>query len=204
MQLKRFLTITSLTISFSTYTQKTLVDITKVLPTIIVDLRYATTNNFTKEVVYTTPLCAVHKDLVPALQSIQNELKPLGLGLKIFDGYRSQAAQERFWELVPDERYVSNPRKGCGRHTRGTAVDVSLVDLKTGKEIDMPTGFDDFTERAWHGNADATEQQKVNRALLRTLMTKHGFEPLKTEWWHYDFKGWRNYPELDISFETIQ
>lgn len=180
-----------------------LINIKHAIPNIVVDLRYATENNFTGKVVYTAPVCAVHKNLVPALQAIQKELESIGLGLKIFDGYRSQSAQWRFWELVPDERYVSDPRKG-GRHTRGTAVDVSLVDLKTGREIDMPTEFDNFTERAWHDNPDATATQKANRELLRAIMTKHGFETITTEWWHYDFKGWRDYPILDISFDAIK
>lgn len=204
MYIERLLTL--LCISSALYMHannaNVLVNITHAIPDIVVDLRYATTNNFTGKIVYTTPICAVHKDLVPALQAVQKELKTLGLGLKIFDGYRSQEAQWRFWELVPDERYVSDPRKG-GRHTRGTAVDVSLVDLKTGQELDMPTEFDDFTERAWHDNANATPTQKANRELLRAVMTKHGFEPLTTEWWHYDFTGWRNYPLLDMPFDAI-
>jgi D-alanyl-D-alanine dipeptidase len=180
-----------------------LVDLSKAIPTIVVDLRYATENNFTGQVVYTRYICAVHRDLIPALQAIQDELAALGLGLKAFDCFRSLEAQWRFWEILPDERYVSDPRKG-GRHTRGTAVDVTLIYLETGEEVVMPTPFDDFTERAWHDNQDATEEQKTNRELLRAIMTKHGFEALATEWWHYDFKGWKDYPVLDVSFEDIK
>ena len=128
----------------SLHAKRVLVNVAQAIPDIVIDLRYATDNNFTGEVIYIKVVCAVHEDLIPALQAIQAELRELGLGLKIWDGYRPQAAQWRFWELCPDERYVSDPRKG-GRHTRGTAVDVTLIDLKTGKEIDMPTLFDDFT-----------------------------------------------------------
>ncbi len=177
-------------------TLTSLVDIKTINPSIIVDLRYATTHNFTKQKIYTSMTCFLHKDTAHALDTIQKELAKRQLGLKIWDGYRSLAAQKKLWTICPDANYVCPPHKG-GRHTRGTAVDVTLVDLKNNKELAMPTEFDNFTRKAWSEYQELSDDVKKNRTLLHTLMKKHGFESLKTEWWHFDLKGWRQYPVID-------
>lgn len=127
---------------------------------------------------------------------VQKELHHHQLGIKIWDGYRSMTAQKKLWEICPDTKYVCPPHKG-GRHTRGTAVDLTLVDLKTNKEVPMPTEFDNFTHKAWSDYQDLPNEVKKNRTLLQKVMQKHGFETLKTEWWHFDLKGWEQYPILN-------
>jgi D-alanyl-D-alanine dipeptidase len=172
-----------------------LVNITSVIPNIKVDLKYATADNFTGAIVYEFQECFLHEDAAIKLAEVQAELESMGLGLKIWDGYRPIAAQWRFWELVPDPRYVSDPRKG-GRHTRGTAVDLTIVTID-GQELVMPTGFDDFTEKANRDYQGASEEATHNRNLLRHIMEKHGFKAGTSEWWHFDLEGWKNYPPID-------
>lgn len=181
-----------------------LVNIQKIDSTIHVDLKYATADNFTGQIIYESGICYVHKDTAQALKNVQTELASLKLGLKIWDGYRSPAAQQKLWDVCavryPDEtereQYVSNPKKG-GRHTRGTAVDVTLVD-EHGVELEMPTGFDDFSPKAWATDTSSSARVQHNRDLLQKIMHKHGFEGIKTEWWHFDLKGWQNYKPLDL------
>jgi len=193
--------LASLSLATSLYTHN-LVDIRKIEPTIVVDLRYATENNFTQHKVYTFTTCYLLEETAQALKNVQQELKVMGLGLKIWDGFRPMAAQWKFWDLVPDPRYVSDPHKG-GRHTRGTTVDLTLIDLQTGHEILMPTGFDDFTQKAWSSCQDLPEKAIHNRNILHTVMQKHGFSPIKTEWWHFDLQNWQNYPVLEITPDTL-
>ncbi len=172
-----------------------LVDIQSFVPHIQVDLKYATADNFTKSVVYDFNRCLVRKEVALKLRDIQKELETIGLGLKIWDGFRPVAAQWKFWSLVPDERYVSDPRKG-GRHTRGTAVDLTLV-TADGQELSMPSAFDDFSEKAHKDYAGATREERENRDFLREVMEEHGFSVLPTEWWHFDLVGWENYPPIE-------
>jgi hypothetical protein len=106
------------------------------------------------------------------------------------------------WNLIRDERYVSNPAKNKGRHTRGTAVDVTLID-KLGRELPMPSDFDDFSERAHRDYQGGTAEERRNRQLLEDVMRKHGFVGYPTEWWHFDLEKWKNYPPLDIPIETL-
>jgi D-alanyl-D-alanine dipeptidase len=177
------------------------VELETVNKNIVLDLRYATDNNFLKRVVYPSPRCFVLKKVAVKLDSIQNELELNGLGLKIFDGYRPLSVQEMMWEILPDSRYVADPKNGS-RHNRGAAVDVSLVD-SNGVELQMPTDFDDFTERASHDYTDLPEEVIKNRELLKSIMEKYGFIHLKSEWWHYDLKNYAEYPIVDYSFEEI-
>lgn len=174
-----------------------LVDIRSFIPQIQVELRYATADNFTGQVVYNFQQCLLLKEAALRLRDIQAELETMGLRLKIWDGFRPMAAQWKFWELVPDERYVGDPRKG-GRHTRGTAVDLTLVSME-GRELPMPSAFDDFSEKAHQDYMSASPEEIANREILRTIMEKHGFEGIPTEWWHFDLIGWESYPPLDIS-----
>jgi len=172
-----------------------LVEVSSFIPGIHIDLKYATTDNFTGEIIYDFQYCLLHIDAVRQLKEVQEDLEIIGLSLKIWDGYRPFKAQEKFWELVPDPRYVSNPKKG-GRHTRGTAVDLTLVTLKDGEELCMPSKFDDFSEKAHGDYKRGTKEEIYNRGLLKQIMEKHGFVGLATEWWHFDLAGWRDYPPI--------
>jgi D-alanyl-D-alanine dipeptidase len=176
--------------------QSELVDVQLMVPHIQVDLKYATADNFTGQIVYDFQQCLVLEEVAIGLQKVQAELETIGLGLKIWDGFRPMAAQWKFWELVPDERYISHPAKG-GRHTRGTAVDVTLVS-KDGQELLMPSGFDDFSEKAHRDYRGATEEEMANRELLQTVMEKHGFVGFATEWWHFDLIGWEKRLPLSL------
>lgn len=172
-----------------------LVDVRSFAPTIEVDLKYATADNFTGEVVYDFQDCLVCKEVAEKLGEVQSELQEKGLGLKIWDGFRPMAAQWKFWELVPDERYVSNPLKG-GRHTRGTAVDLTLV-TADGKELLMPTAFDDFSEKAHRDYQGASEEALANRKILQDVMEKHGFVGFEGEWWHFDLASWESFLPIE-------
>jgi D-alanyl-D-alanine dipeptidase len=181
---------------------KDLVELKKVVPGIILDIKYATSDNFVKQVVYSSDRCFIHKDVAVALKEVVTELNKRGLTLKVWDGFRPVAAQRKFWEICPDPKYVSEPSKG-GRHTRGTAIDCTLVDIKTGKELEMGTAFDDFTENASPSCTKVCEEAQSNRKILQTVMNKHGFAPVNWEWWHFDFTGWSNYPVLDVNPQDI-
>jgi D-alanyl-D-alanine dipeptidase len=183
-----------------------LVDITQVNPGIVLDIRYATSENFLGFPVYPKAACYLHQEAAAALNQVAAELALRQLGLKIFDGYRPLSVQQTMWDAIQDERYVSNPQKNKGRHTRGTAVDLTLIDNK-GNELEMPTPFDDFTEKAHSDYPVVSEAAKQNRAILQAVMTKYGFEILPTEWWHFDFHGWKDdvkYPPLDVTFDQLE
>jgi D-alanyl-D-alanine dipeptidase len=179
-----------------------LVNVETIHPPLLEEIRYATRYNFTGEVLYSSAAAYVHRDVATALQKVQADLAKEGLGLKICDGYRPFSVQQKMWDLVRDERYVSNPAVNKGRHTRGTAVDVTLVD-KMGNELEMPSAFDDFTEAAHRDSKTMTRIQRANMKKLETAMARHGFEPYPFEWWHFDFRDWRKYPVLDISFRAM-
>lgn len=179
-----------------------LVDVETIRPPLLEEIRYATRYNFTGEALYPFPKAYVHRDVAAALRAIQSDLAKSGLGLKIYDGYRPLSVQQKMWDLIRDERYVSNPAANKGRHTRGTAADVTLVD-KMGNDLAMPGPFDDFTEAAHRDSKTMTPAQRANMLKLQDAMARRGFEPYPFEWWHYDFHGWKNYPVLDISFEAL-
>ncbi|HEX8409825.1 MAG TPA: M15 family metallopeptidase [Thermoanaerobaculia bacterium] len=167
-----------------------------------IDVRYATANNFMKTPLYPVAKAYLRAPAARALQNIQRELAPRGLGIKVFDGYRPYRVTEAMWEPIKNPDYVADPAKGS-RHNRGAAVDLTLISLATGEELPMPTGYDDFTERAAHAFTDLPADALANRALLREVMTKHGFEPLPSEWWHYDFAGWRDYELMDVPLSSL-
>ncbi len=179
-----------------------LVDLEAVIPGIVLDIRYAGPDNFTGEIIYTSPKAFARRPVAAALQRVQTELAELNLGLKIYDAYRPYAATVRFYEVYPDPDFVADPRYGS-RHNRGCAVDVTLVNLDSGLEIPMPTDYDEFTERAHPEYADLPEEVIRNRQLLFDIMARHGFSHYPTEWWHFDFHGWEDYPLMDLSFEQL-
>ena len=178
-----------------------LVEVQTVNPRIRLELRYATADNFVGRAMYRTSKCFLRRAVAERLSEVQIELEAMGFGLKIWDGYRPLAVQKEFWKLVPDERYVASPVKGS-RHNRGAAVDLTLVD-KEGKELEMPTKFDDFTEKAG-ASAPCSERAAKNRELLQRVMTAHGFAIFPSEWWHFDAVGWEKFEVLDLSFEEIE
>lgn len=196
MDLKKYLSV------IKAQPQLRLVEISKFIPGIVLDIRYATTNNFTHQRIYQQGRAFARLPVVLALKEVQADLKAHGLGLKIYDAYRPYSITEKFYEVTPDTNFVADPRKGS-KHNRGCAIDLSLIDLKTGKELDMPTGFDNFTRKAAANYPDLPQQEIANRELLRSVMQAHGFTAIPTEWWHYDFNGWSKYPLLDIPFSAI-
>jgi len=179
-----------------------LVNVGMIYPALLQEIRYATTYNFTGQTLYPFPTAFIHKDVADALQNVQEELAWEGLGLKIYDGYRPISVQAKMWALVPDPRYVSDPTQSKGKHTRGTAVDVTLVD-REGNELKMPTAYDDFTSKAHRFSKKWSIEERKNSLKLEAIMKKHGFTPFPYEWWHFDFKDWENYPPLDISFQDL-
>lgn len=171
------------------------VDIQSVIPDVVVGLKCATPHNFTGQVVYNFSRCRLLKHVAEHLCAVAAGLAPMGIRLKVWDGFRSVAAQWKFWEIMLDERFVSDLRKG-GRHTRGTAVDVTLV-TQDGREFEMPSAFDDFSEKAHRDYPGASPAAIRHRELLRTLMEKRGFIGIDSRWWHFDFLRWEKYPVLD-------
>ena len=177
------------------------VELIRINPSIKLDIRYATDNNFLKKAVYPEAKCFVRYAVAIKLDSIQNELHSIGLGLKIFDGYRPLDVQKQMWEILPDNRYVADPQNGS-RHNRGAAVDLTLVD-SSGNDLDMPTAYDDFSNKAHHGFKKLDTNILINRWILKTIMEKYGFESIKTEWWHYDLVGWEKYSVVNFSFQEL-
>ena len=188
--------------SSSTPLEHNLVNVATIYPPLLHEIRYATACNFTGQVLYPFPAAFVHRDVAAALQRVQQDLRKEGLCLKIFDGYRPGSIQFKMWELVRDERYVSDPTESKGKHTRGTAVDVTLVD-GMGNELVMPTLYDDFSDKAHRFSAKWTKEERTNSIKLEAVMKKHGFIPFAFEWWHYDYAGWEKYPPLDVSFDSL-
>ncbi len=166
------------------------INIAHLEPEIKLDIRYATTRNFVGDVMYDCGKCFLRPEVAQAVVKIHSDLKSKGYGgLKIFDCYRPKPYQQRLWDRIPDQRYVSPPDKGS-MHTRGAAVDLTIVD-KEGNELDMGTDFDYFGKEAYHGFEHPEEIIK-NRNLLKSAMYKRGFKHIRTEWWHYSYTI-RNY-----------
>jgi D-alanyl-D-alanine dipeptidase len=178
-----------------------LVELKKINPRILLDIRYATSNNFIGHAVYSSSHCFLVRKTAERLSLVQEKLESIHLGLKIFDGYRPLTVQKIFWELVPDSRYVADPAEGS-KHNRGASVDVTLVD-KGGCELLMPTGYDDFTEKAGFVYKQGPKEAIENRELLRKVMCEQGFLSTETEWWHYDDPEWEKYPLRDVSFDDL-
>lgn len=180
-----------------------LVDLEDFIPGVVLDIRYATSNNFTEQVVYKSAKAFARWPVAQSLKFVQEELIKRNLALKIFDAYRPYTATVLFYEIYKDTTYVASPWSGS-RHNRGAAVDVSIVDLETGEEIQMPTGFDSFEETAHSDFMDLPENVLENRELLITVMQKHGFRVYESEWWHFDFMGWEGFPLMDLTFEDLE
>lgn len=181
---------------------KELVNVERVVPGVVIDVRYATANNFMHTPLYSIAKVFLRKPAALALRDVQADLAREGLGLKIFDGYRPYSITERMWDPIRDPDFVADPAQGS-RHNRGAAVDLTIVDLRTGQEIAMPTGYDAFTPRARQDFNDLPPDVIANRAKLREVMTRHGFDALPSEWWHFDDRGWRNFELMDIPLTEL-
>lgn len=182
---------------------KELINLEKFVPGLVLDIRYATTNNFTGEKIYNMARAYARKPVAEALKKIQADLNKQGLGIKMFDAYRPYKATVKFYEVYHDTTYVASPYRGS-RHNRGCALDLTVINLKTGEELKMPTGYDSFQKAAWPTTPVADPEVRKNRTLLINAMEKHGFKVNGSEWWHFDFIGWRNYEVLDIDFEELE
>ena len=185
--------------SISQDSSKKMVELRSLIPDIVYDLRYATTNNFMHRRMYSGNIrhTFLRKPAAEALAKVEQDLKSKGFGIKIFDGYRPYSVTVKFWELVKDEKYVANPSKGSA-HNRGLAVDLTLIDIKTRKEVDMGTEFDNFTDSAHHSFNNLDTEVKQNRKLLKETMRKHGFEIFDMEWWHYSWPNSNDFELLDL------
>lgn len=170
-------------------------DIGLIDSTIIMDLKYATTDNFVKEQMYECGRCFLRKTTALKILEIQKELQGKGYGLKMFDCYRPRPIQWKLWEKVPDPRYVADPKKGS-MHNRGAAVDLTIVDSK-GKELDMGTAYDYFGAEAHITYQDHPDSVLQNRQMLSEIMLRYGFKPINTEWWHFSLQD-QNYPLSDM------
>ncbi len=167
-----------------------LIEINSSTHPIIMDMRYASTNNFTGQVIYQKPLCLMHKDALVLFEKAIELAAKQGYTFKVFDVFRPQAAQEALWNICPNDMYIMPPTKGSV-HTRGVAIDLTLVD-KDGAELDMGTPFDDFTEQSHHG-ASLPAAIEQNRYMLLGIMTTAGFDFYRNEWWHYQMFNPREY-----------
>ena len=168
--------------------------------TIVIDVKYATTDNFTHTILYATDKVylrlAAAKQLAKANQLFKEKY---GYRIKVFDGYRPLSVQKFMWKVTPDKNYVANPAVGS-KHNRGAAVDCTLID-STGAELEMGTSYDSFTEKAHSNNPNISAKAKSNRKLFKQVMGKFGFRQIDNEWWHFDFKGWARYSILDIEIK---
>lgn len=183
-----------------------LVEVIRLDPTIRLDIRYATTNNFMGRPMYRQAKAFLQRPAAEALVRAHQSLKPKGYGILVFDGYRPWSVTKMFWDAATEEQrrieFVANPRKGS-RHNRACAVDVTLYDLNTGREVEMPSGYDEFTERAYPKYTGGSAEARARRDLLRQVMEAQGFTVYPAEWWHFDYKDWRQYGILNIPFERF-
>jgi zinc D-Ala-D-Ala dipeptidase len=181
-----------------------LVEIVRLDPSIRLDIRYATADNIVHRAVYREARAFLQRPAAEALVRAHRSLASKGYGVVVFDGYRPWSVTKYFWDNVrKDQRaFVADPKKGS-KHNRGCAVDLSLFDLASGKEVEMPSAYDETSERASPDYRGGTAEQRARRDLLRSAMEAHGFTVEPNEWWHFNYKDWRSYPILDIPFDAI-
>ena len=181
-----------------------LVELIKLDSTFKLDIRYATTNNFVGQPVYKEARAFLQRPAAKALVAVNKEFKTLGYKLLIFDGYRPWRITKLFWDVTPQDKkkFVANPKHGS-RHNRGCAIDLSLYNIATGKEVQMPGAYDEMSKRSYPDYTGGTAAQRRMRDLLRNKMEAHGFKIYKYEWWHFDYKDWHKYRIEDIPFKDI-
>jgi D-alanyl-D-alanine dipeptidase len=182
-----------------------LVELVKLDPTIKLEIRYATTNNFMGTKMYTQPRAFLQRPAAEAVVRANKKLKAQGFGLLIHDGYRPWYVTKMFWDATPDDKkiFVANPAEGS-KHNRGCAVDLSMYDLKTGKAVSMPSGYDEMSPRAFSDYSGGTAKQNEHRAILKKAMESEGFTVNPKEWWHFDYKDWKRYRIGNVDFQDIK
>ena len=182
-----------------------LVELVQLDPTIKLDIRYATPDNFTGKKVYPEARAFLQRPAAEALVAAHRELAPHGYGLLIHDGYRPWAITRLFWEVTPPalREFVADPATGS-KHNRGCAVDLTMYDRAFGTAVEMPSGYDEMTKRAYPDYRGGPPDARGRRDLLRAVMERHGFTVEPNEWWHFNFNTWREYPILDIAFSEIR
>lgn len=182
-----------------------LVELIKLDPTIKLDIRYATTNNFLSTPMYSQARAFLQRPAAEALVRASRALRPKGYGLLVHDAYRPWYVTKMFWDATPADKkiFVANPADGS-RHNRGCAVDLTLYDLKTGAAVKMPSGYDEMSKRAYADYPGGTPQERERRDLLRRAMEKEGFTVYPQEWWHFDYRDWSKYPIMNIRFEDLK
>jgi zinc D-Ala-D-Ala dipeptidase len=182
-----------------------LIELITLDPTIRLDIRYATENNFTGRQLYDQARAFLIAPAVNALIRAHRAAKAEGFGLTIYDAYRPWRVTKALWDATPagpKKNYVANPKKGS-KHNRGCAVDLTLHALASGDQVAMPSGYDEFSPRAHRNFTAAPAEALLHRDLLQKLMETEGFRGASNEWWHFDFAGWEKYPVLDIPFEAL-
>jgi D-alanyl-D-alanine dipeptidase len=182
-----------------------LVELVRLDSTIRLDIRYATKNNFLGRKVYKEARAFLQRPAAEALVRVSGALRAEGYGLAVFDGYRPWQVTKAFWDATPADKkeFVADPSKGS-RHNRGCAVDLTLYDLKTNRQVRMPSEYDEMTERSAINYQCASAEARRLRDLLRAAMEREGFSVYEPEWWHYDYRDWKEYPILNISFGKIE
>lgn len=181
-----------------------LVELTSLDPTIRLDIRYASTRNFLGTPLYSQARAFMQRPAAEALVRVQRSLASEGYGLLVHDAYRPWYVTKIFWDAMPPDlhRYVADPAQGS-RHNRGCAVDLTLYDLKSDREVEMPSLYDEATERAYPTYAGGTAGQRRMRDLLRRHMEAQGFEVYEFEWWHFDYRDWKSYRIGNVRFEDL-
>ena len=195
-------TATSLLPAIQADSPSAMVPLSRFLQPLQIQLVYATSANFTHQVLYKNPAAYLRLEAAQALQKVQDTLQSIRLDIKIWDAYRPYSVTEKMWAIVPDDRYAANPANGSG-HNRGIAVDLTLTD-KAGKELLMPTGFDNFSDSAHHNFMNLPAEVLQNRKLLKLVMEQYGFIALPTEWWHYSLPNPKRYDLLNIDFVEMK
>ena len=181
-----------------------LVEVTTLDSTIHLEIRYATTNDFLGSVFYSSAHAFLQRPAAEALAQVERRLRPYGYGLLIHDAYRPWFVTKTFWDATPPDKHwlVANPARGS-KHNRGCAVDLTLYDLRTGRPVDMGGTYDEATPRSFSDYPVATDLQYWHRELLHVVMVDAGFERNPEEWWHFDYRDWRQYPILNATFEEL-
>jgi D-alanyl-D-alanine dipeptidase len=181
-----------------------LVELTTLDPTIRLDVRYARSDNFLGRPVYREARAFLQRPAAQALVRVHRALREKGYGLVVFDGYRPWAVTKAFWDATAEDKkvFVANPKRGS-RHNRGCSIDLTLYHLDTGAAADMGAGYDEMSPRSYVTWEGGTKEQLDRRELLRGAMDREGFFVYPWEWWHFDYKDWREYPLLDVPFEQL-
>jgi D-alanyl-D-alanine dipeptidase len=182
-----------------------LIELVKLDTSIHLDIRYATSNNLEGRPVYDEARAFLQRPAAEALVQVNKDLRKLGYGLLVFDGYRPWSVTKLFWDLTPkkDKIFVANPKEGS-KHNRGCAIDLSLYEIATGKEVEMTGIYDEMSERSYPTYTGGTAEQRKMRDLLRSKMEAHDFNVYEYEWWHFDFTDWKSYRIGNIQFSEIK